>query len=126
MSFIYPDHNAVSPYLIVSDARDLLNYLKIVFDAKEILLQEHEGKIFHASAKIYDSVVMLSTATDDWPPQPTHLHIYVPNVHETVQKALDNGAELVLHVKHDEGSNDHRGMVKGPQGNMWSISTHNL
>jgi uncharacterized glyoxalase superfamily protein PhnB len=42
--------------------------------------------------RIDDSVVMLADATADWPPVPSYVHVYVPDVDATYRRALDAGA----------------------------------
>ncbi len=116
-------YNSVSPYLIVSDAAETINYLKRVFGATELRHFEGPGgKIAHAEVLIDDSVVMMADSADDWPPIPAHVHLYVADVDATYLKALEAGAESVQEpLKKDDP--DRRCGVKDSGGTTWWIAT---
>ena len=59
-----PDgYHAVTPYLVVNAAATLIDFLKHVFNAQEVMrLAAPEGRIGHAEVRIGDSVVMLGDA----------------------------------------------------------------
>ena len=66
-----PDgYHAVQPYLIVNGAKDLLEFVKRVFDANQTELMEAPdgSKIMHAEVKIGDSTIMMSDAQGPWQP----------------------------------------------------------
>jgi len=85
----------------------------------------------HAEIKIGDSVVMLA----DENPQMgalsplsiggtgSMLHVYVPDVDSTVQKAVASGAKLLREVK-DQFYGDRSGSIQDPFGHLWSVATH--
>jgi PhnB protein len=119
-----PDtYPALSPYVIASDARALIDFIAATFDASRLALYEREdGSVMHAELRIDDSVVMLGEANEGWPAVPSHLHVYVADVDATYAKALSNGAEsLQPPTKGDDP--DRRGGVRDPVGNTWWIST---
>jgi len=119
-----PDgHTSLSPYLIVADAQEVIDFLVATFDATPLARHEREdGSIQHAEVRLDDSVVMLGEATEDWPPVPCHLHVYVPDVDATYARALQAGAEPVQEpVKGADP--DRRGGVKGSGGNTWWMAT---
>lgn len=118
------NHNAVSPYLIVSDAQSTLDFLTTVFDA-EVLDQfkDKEGRLAHAEVRIDDSIIMMGQASGDYPPMPCMVHIYVPDVDETYQRALAQGATSVREPR-DEFYGDRSGGVKDAQGFQWWMATH--
>ena len=67
--------------------------MKATFRAQE--LQRHtrlDGAIRHAEVKVGDSWVMMGEATDEWPPMPAMLHIYVEDVDRVYRQALEAGA----------------------------------
>jgi hypothetical protein len=72
--------------------------------------------------RIGDSVVMLADGGEGWPPVPTYVHIYVPDVDATYALALRAGGTSVQEPvkKQDE---DKRGGVKDPGGTTWWIAT---
>ena len=119
-----PNHyNSVAPYLIVEDAKRTINFLIKTFDAVQLRhFTEADGKITHAEVRIDDSIIMLADKAEEWPPMPSHVHIYVPDVDVTYQRALDAGADSVqVPVQKDDP--DKRGGVKDADGTTWWIAT---
>lgn len=116
-------YNSASPYLIVSNAKGTIEFLKAVFDAQELrCLARSDGKISHAEVRIDDTVVMLSDETEGWPLIPSHVHIYVLDVDACYGRALEAGAQPVSEpVRKDDI--DKRGGVKDAGGTTWWIST---
>lgn len=116
-------YNTASPYLIVSDAAGTIKFLQEVF-AATVLRQfpDAEGRLMHAEVRVDDTVVMLADSAADWPPVPSYVHVYVPNVDATYAKALAAGATSVQEPtkKDDE---DKRGGVKDAGGTTWWIAT---
>src|SRR5687768_4902008 len=116
-------YNSVSPYLIVSDAAASIRFLTQVFDAKPLRsFPDEQGRLLHAEVRIDDTVVMLADSAPAWPPVPSYVHVYVPDVDATYARALAAGAESVQEPvkKQDE---DKRGGVKDSGGTTWWIST---
>jgi PhnB protein len=120
-----PDgYNSVSPYFIVDGAQKLIDFLVQLFDGKELRKYKREdGTIMHAEVMIDDSVVMISDATDEYPPVTIIMHVYVPDVNTTYIKALKLGASELQKPKNNEGDPDNRGSFLDFAGNMWSVST---
>ncbi len=117
-------YSSVSPYFIIDDADRFIDLMKTIFGAKE--LREYkmpDGKIVHAELKIDDSVIMLGSASEKYPPVPIVLHVYVADVDATFQKAVEAGCEVIEEPKEREGDPDRRGTFKDFGGNMWSIAT---
>lgn len=117
-------YNSVSPYFIVDGAQKLIDFLVQLFDGKELRKYKREdGTIMHAEVRIDDSVVMISDATDEYPPVTIIMHVYVPDVNTTYIKALKLGASELQKPKNNEGDPDNRGTFLDFAGNMWSVST---
>jgi PhnB protein len=118
------DYTTVSPYLIVDGANATIDFLKLVFGAFELRrFADDAGKLMHAEVRIDDTVIMLAdSAPPDWPPVPSHVHIYVKDVDATYRRALEAGAVSVQEPvkKQDE---DKRGGVKDAGGTTWWIAT---
>ncbi len=119
-----PDHyNSVSPYLIVDGAQKTIDLLKKVFNAEQLRTHHHDnGNIMHAEVRIDDTVIMIADAAPQWPAIPAHLHIYVKDVDETYQRALQAGAESVQEPI-QKGDQDKRGGFKDAGGTTWWIAT---
>lgn len=117
------DYTTVSPYLIVDGASRTIEFLAAAFDAVELRrFPGPNGTLMHAEVRIDDTVVMLADATADWPPVPSYVHVYVPDVDATYRRALEAGATSVQEPvqKDDE---DRRGGVRDAGGTTWWIAT---
>ena len=116
-------YSTVSPYLIVDGAARTIEFLVRVFDAVELRrFPDATGKLMHAEVRIDDTVVMLADGGGDWPSLSSNVHVYVPDVATTYQRALEAGATVVQEPaqKDDE---DKRGGVKDAGGTTWWIAT---
>jgi uncharacterized glyoxalase superfamily protein PhnB len=114
----------VTPYLTVDGAHKLLDFLVAVFDAEVTERVEREdGGLRYASVRVGDASIELADATDAYGPMPSAIHIYVPNVDECHQRAVQNGAE-VLHEPMEMDYGERASAVKDPVGNNWYIATY--
>lgn len=117
------DHNSVSPYLLVKNASRSIEFLKMTFDAVELYrVTGDEGGIRHAELRIDDSVVMLADGDDDQTRSGAHVHVYVPDVDATYEKALRAGGTGVQAPLKKQDP-DKRGGVRDPGGTTWWIGT---
>lgn len=120
-----PDgYTSVAPYLIVDGADRTIAFLVEAFGARELRrFPGPEGRVMHAEVRIDDTVVMLTDgAPPEWPPQPAHVHVYVPDVDATYRRALAaGGVSLQEPVKKED--DDKRGGVRDPGGTSWWIAT---
>ncbi|NUY82066.1 VOC family protein [Flavobacterium sp. MAH-1] len=124
MAFKPTNYNSLSPYIMVDGAQQFSDLLKAVFDATELRKFEREdGSIMHLEIRIDDTVIMVSDATDDYPAETVMLHVYVPDVMATYQKALDNDCQALEAPTNKNGDPDKRGAFLDFAGNYWSVST---
>jgi PhnB protein len=72
--------------------------------------------------RIGDSIVMISDGDGIRDPAPAFLYVYVENVDETYQRAIEAGAET-LELPADQPYGDKRAMVKDPWGTLWQIAS---
>ena len=116
-------YSTVSPYLIVRGASGTIAFLVHVFAAKELRrFPDPSGSIMHSEVRIDDTILMIADGTDRWPPIPSHVHIYVPDVDATYKLALQKGATSIQEpVKKDD--DDKRGGVMDSGGTTWWIAT---
>lgn len=113
----------VSVYMMADGAQRVIDFAKATFDAEAILFMKREnGSVMHASLRIGDSVVMLSDGTDEFPPFPVWLHVYVRDADETYRRALRNGATSI-EPPSEKGDGDRRGGVRDVAGNSWWIAS---
>ena len=114
----------MSPYFIVSGAQKWMDFLKDLFNAEELRrFDGPDGTIMHAEVRIDDSVIMLSDATDKFPPVELVMHVYVQNVDAVYARAIGLGCTPVEAPKTREGDPDKRGSFKDAAGNWWSVSS---
>lgn len=120
------NYNSLSPYLIVDDAQGLVDLLIKIFDAIELRkMMREDGKIRHVELKIDDSIIMISDSTLDYAANQTMLHVYVPDVNKTFEKAVHLGCEIIDQPITKPGEEDKRGSFYDNAGNYWSVSTQN-
>ena len=117
-------YNSASPYLIVSDAKATLEFLRAAFDAAPLrVIERPDGSLMHAEARIDDTVVMLADAVEGWPAVPAHVHIYVSDVDASYARALAAGAQQVMEPDTKKDDEDRRGGVKDSGGTTWWLAT---
>lgn len=119
-----PDgYPSLAPYLVANGAPRLIDFLAEAFGAETTRrFDRDDGSVMHAEVQIDDTVVMLTDGTDDLPPFPAWLHVYVPDVDEAYRRALAAGATSVQ-APEQKGDPDRRCGVLGPAGNTWWIAT---
>jgi len=118
------EYPRVTPYLIVENVGNLMNFLSEVFDAvpgEKMILPD--GSINHGEVRIGDSMVMMGKANKDNPPVPVMLYVYVENVDQTYDKALKTGAKSIMKPA-DQFYGDRTAAVADPSGNSWWMASH--
>jgi uncharacterized glyoxalase superfamily protein PhnB len=98
---------ALTPYIVVSDARRAMDWYTEVFGAQRRgeLYVNADGTIGHAEVGIGDAVLMFSEQSDLWPDVPVRapdspatfshtLHLQVDDVDGTTERARRNGAAV--------------------------------
>lgn len=120
-------YSTVSAYLVSTDAAASIAFMETVLGARTLdkLIEPETDRIIHASLAIEDSVIMIGGAMQDWPAQPAHVHIYVPDVDAAYSKAISFGARCVAEPVQKSGDQDKRGGVMDAGGTTWWLSTHN-
>ena len=129
---IPPGYAGVTPYLIVRDAAQAIDFYKRAFGATEALrLLYPDGKVAHAELAIGQGFVMLAEemAEDGYRgPQalggtPVSLLVYVPDVDAAFARAVAAGATAQRPVA-DQFYGDRSGVLVDPFGHVWSLATH--
>jgi PhnB protein len=125
-------YHTATPYLIIKDAAQAIEFYKKAFGATEVMrFAQPDGKIGHAEIKIGDSHIMLA---DEFPemgarsPQtlggsPVSILLYVKDVDAQAKLAVAAGAKVVRPVK-DQFYGDRSGSFEDPFGHQWHIATH--
>jgi PhnB protein len=123
---------SLTPSLTLKNCAAALDFYKRAFGAEEIyVLRSPDGKIAHAELKIGDSILMLGDEFDFGhcrSPQTLGgstgaLHIYIPEVDQAFERAVQAGAEVKTPVA-DMFWGDRYGVVTDPFGHMWGLATH--
>ncbi len=112
-----PDHyNSLSPYLIVDEAQKLV----------ERRFDHENGKIAHIELKLDDSVIMISDSTENYRANKSMLHVYVPDVFKTFDKAIEYGCKIIEKPVKRQEDPDIRGAFYDFAGNYWAVSTQKI
>jgi PhnB protein len=134
VSYIPKDYNSVTPYLVIKNAAQAIEYYKKVFGATEtVRMNGPDGKVGHAELKIGNSHIMLAEENPSMGAghlsagsigaSPVSLYVYLPNVDEVVKRATTEGAKLLKPVQ-DQFYGDRNGFIQDPYGHLWGIATH--
>ena len=126
-------HHTITPYLVVRNGTQAIEFYKKAFGAEErFCMNTPDGKcIGHAELKIGDSLFMLA---DEFPQMnslspesiggsPISMYVYVEDVDAVFNQAVSAGA-TVLNPVMDMFYGDRWGYIKDPFGHLWSIATH--
>jgi uncharacterized glyoxalase superfamily protein PhnB len=120
-----PDgYQAVTPWVIVQGVPAFIDFLVEVFDAGEtVRMYAEDGvRVSHAEVRINDAPVMMFDATEDWPPTPAYLRVYVADCAEVCRRATKAGARVVTDPT-DMFFGDRVGRFSDPWGNLWWVHT---
>jgi PhnB protein len=125
-------YHALTPSIAVDNAADAIEFYKRAFGAKERMRMPGPGDtIGHAELEIGDSVLMLSDPFPQASVKPPKevgattvgIFMYVEDVDEVVQQAVDAGGTVVMPVD-DQFWGDRFGTVADPFGHQWMLATH--
>lgn len=124
--------HAVTPYLMVADARAALAFYEDAFGARAVSdpIVMDDGRVGHAEIDINGSVLMLA---DEFPEMglvgplrrggtSVSLVVYVPDVDATFARAVALGA-TPERPPADQFHGSRAGWLVDPFGHRWSIST---
>ncbi|WP_175717445.1 VOC family protein [Burkholderia anthina] len=110
--------HTVTPRIVVSDPKNLVDFIHAVFAA-----QGECRAGLPADIRIGDSVVMVSGGDGLRDPMAAFLYVYVEDADATYRRAVAAGA-MSLEAPSDMPYGDRRAMVKDAWGNVWQIATH--
>jgi len=130
-----PDESPqLSPYIVVRNGRDAIEFYKRAFGAKEVIrIDAPRNKIGHAELRIGTANIML---TDEFPEMdsrspeyyggsPVAIHLYVEDVDAVAKRAVEAGAKIDKPVE-DQFYGDRSGKLTDPFGHTWWIATHKV
>jgi uncharacterized glyoxalase superfamily protein PhnB/catechol 2,3-dioxygenase-like lactoylglutathione lyase family enzyme len=114
----------VTPYLAVKHAPDVIDFVKTVFGAEgQVYGTGSEGGI-HSEYSIGGSMLMIGGGGAEWrgTPAPASLHVYVADVDEVYERALQAGA-ISLHPPMDQVYGERSAAFRDVGGNEWYPAT---
>jgi len=116
--------HTVTPYLVIRNAAQWIDFVKQAFDAEEHFRAKRPGVedvIMHAEVKIGDSMIELADANPEYPATPMTLLLRVSDPDAVYARAIEAGASVLEPVSdHDYGSRG--GSVVDISGNRLNIS----
>ena len=116
--------HTVTPFLIVNGAEKFIEFIKNAFNGEQTFIwKEDDGKVMHATAKIGDSIIMISDEMEGFKAMPSMLQLYVKDVDAQYKQALKAGGKSIREPK-DEFYGDRSSGIKDAWGNQWWIATH--
>jgi PhnB protein len=116
--------HTITPYLIVKEAAELIDFVKQAFGADELYRGTGSAGGIHAEVKIGDSIVMVGGGPALLrASSPTGIHLYVEDADAVYERALQAGATS-MHRPIDQVYGDREAGVKDLSGNHWYIATH--
>ena len=128
-----PQHyHTVTPYLVLKDAHEAVEFYKSVFGATEVFrLMQPDGMIGHVEVKIGDSIIMISDACSEDINRADQIEgaksiallLYVEDVDAQFAQAVNKGARVIKPVQ-DQFYGDRTCTVQDPFGQVWIIATH--
>lgn len=125
-------YHSVTPYLIVNDGQNAIEFYKKAFNAAEILcVKKADGKIGHAELQIGDSKIMLGEECPEVHAHcplsiggsPVGIHLYVEDVDATGNQAVNAGAKVLKPIQ-NMFYGDRIGAFQDPFGHIWYVSSH--
>ena len=123
---------SVTPYLAINGAAEAIEWYKKTFGAKEFVKERQvmpDGRLMHGRILIGDSIVMMSDVVPggthkdplELGSTPVTLHIYVTNVDEVWNRAVENGATVDQQLD-NQFWGERYGQLRDPFGHSWSLS----
>ncbi len=125
-------YHSITPYLIVDDAHEAIEFYKKAFNAKELFrMAGPDDTIGHAELQIGNSRFMLADESQMMGTEspntlggcPVSLMVYVENVDSAFNQAVQAGAKIKVELK-DQFWGDRSGSLEDPFGHRWSLASH--
>jgi len=108
-------YRSVTPRLVATDAKGLVQFLRVAFGASGELEGDRPAEM-----RLGDSIILVSAAgiRESFP---GFLYVYVPDADATYRRAVAAGA-VTIEKPLDTPYGDRRAMVRDPWGNVWQIA----
>lgn len=115
---------SVQPYLHLRGAEKMLPFAEKAFGAQtQGVAWSDDRKILHATIQVEHATFEIDEASEEWPPMPCHLHMYVPDVDACYANALAAGGKSAS-APVDQTYGERSAGVLDPFGNTWYVATY--
>lgn len=116
--------HTVTPFLLADDVTKLLGFIEKAFSGTTVYsMKSLDGVVRHATARIGDSNVMISSGTELYGHMPCMLHLYVHDVDALYAQAVAAGG-VSLREPTNEFYGDRTAAVVDAWKNQWWMATH--
>ena len=110
----------VTPSLLPSKARPLIDFLERAFGAKVEGPHEVDGRMVHAFVRIGEAMMEMGEAEEEMS-RPFGFYMHTDDVDAVYHRALSAGAVSILPPA-DQGYGDRLAIVADPTGNRWFVA----
>lgn len=127
-----PDNSSVLiPRLVCRDAAAAIDFCARTFDAVELARRPGpDGTVAHALMTIGPAMLMIEA---EWPTLPSRaperdgsspvvIYVYVEDVDETVERAIANGAQVLVPLQ-NQFWGDRIAWIMDPAGHVWTVAS---
>jgi uncharacterized glyoxalase superfamily protein PhnB/predicted enzyme related to lactoylglutathione lyase len=115
--------HTVTPFLVVDDVSELVNFIQQGLGGRcSHVMKSDDGVWRHATVRIGDSPLMISSGTQLYEVRPATLHLYVDDVDSLYAQAIQAGAEKIESPT-DQFYGDRRAGVRDRWNNHWWIAS---
>lgn len=123
--WLRPGFSAVTPYLLVEGAAELVEFLEDAFDAEILSRRDRpDGTLLHAELRVAECMIVVGESFDVEGPMVAALFLHVEDCDEVFAAALDAGATIAVEPVTDRSLGERHAAVTDPSGNVWWITTH--
>jgi len=127
-----PDNSSVViPRLVCRDPAAAIDFCVGTFNAVELGRRPGpDGKLAHALMTIGPAMIMIEAEWRTLPSRaplpdgtsPVVIFVYVENVDQTIERAVERGAQVLIPAK-DQFWGDRSGWIMDPSGHVWTVAT---
>lgn len=119
--YVPPGFGTVTPYIFAVDAERLVRFLVEGLGGTETCRTMRGNTIANCQVAIGTTTLMVSEASERFPPSRASFYLYVDDAEASMSRALSLGASLLMKVA-DMPYGDRQGGVTDHSGNIWWIS----
>jgi PhnB protein len=127
-----PDNSSIiMPRLVCRDPGGEIDFCVETFEA--VVLNRRpgpDGTVWHGLLTIREEMIMIEAQVPGLPSKPptpdgsspVMIFVYVPNVDQTVERAIERGAKVLLPPK-DQFWGDRTAWIMDPNGHVWTVAS---